>query len=258
MDGVDRRDEDRDGYRMSTLLLWNKTAREEVPAILLEPKEPIRQTVVWIDPAGKQALFDASGAPAPAVRTLLSGGTAVLGIDLFGQGEFTPDGKPIEKAPLLTESHWDRYLGYTYGYNHSLFSKRVHDILTAVAYARKAGDGRRPVSLLGLRGAGAWVAAAYAQAGQAIHRAAIDTAGFRFAALDRLDHPDFLPGGAKYHDLPGIIALAAPGELWLAGEERVPGLVEGAYKAVGHPERLTAYRGAKSEVETKAVEWLLR
>ena len=29
---------------------------------------------------------------------------------------------------------------------------------------------------------------------------------------------NFLPGGAKYGDLPGMLALGAPGELWLAGE----------------------------------------
>ena len=39
---------------------------------------------------------------------------------------------------------------------------------------------------------------------------AIDTAGFRFADVTDIHSPDFLPGGAKYGDLPGMLSLSAP------------------------------------------------
>ena len=93
----------------------------------------------------------------------------------------------------------------------------MHDVLSAVSFARNA-LGAKKVHLVGLGGAGHWVLAARAQAGAAIDRAAADTAGFRFAGLTAIDDPDFLPGGAKYLDLPGIAALSAPLPLWLAGE----------------------------------------
>ena len=113
------------------------------------------------------------------------------------------------------------YAGYTFGYNRSLFAQRVHDLLSLVAYAGSGKPAAERVDMVGLGGAGHWVAAARAVAGKAIDRAAIDTAGFRFANLKAIDDPDFLPGGAKYDDLPGMIALSAPCPLWLAGESGV-------------------------------------
>jgi hypothetical protein len=44
-------------------------------------------------------------------------------------------------------------------------------------------------------------------------RAAIDTSGFRFAQLTDVYDAGFLPGAAKYGDLPGLLALAAPARL---------------------------------------------
>jgi hypothetical protein len=86
----------------------------------------------------------------------------------------------------------------------------------------------------------------------------IDTAGFRFGRLTAIDDPDFLPGGAKYGDLPGILALAAPCRLWLAGEVAVPPVVAAAYKAAGQPDGVTLFAGKDKNKEAAAVEWLLR
>ena len=36
--------------------------------------------------------------------------------------------------------------------------------------------------------------------------------------MSAIHDPDFLPGGAKYDDLPGMLAVAAPAPLFLAGE----------------------------------------
>ena len=148
--------------------IQNEPEGEEVPAVLLQPKPWNQDVVIWINREGKQALFDAQGDPQPAVAGLLGGGTAVLGVDLFGQGEFTADGKPLAKARLNKSGRgqWAGYAGYTYGYNQPLFSQRVHDILSAVGYARNCLKARK-VHLVGLDGAGHWVLAARAQAGAA-------------------------------------------------------------------------------------------
>jgi hypothetical protein len=183
---------------------------------------------------------------------------AVVGVDLFGQGEFTADGKPISEAGLAGKENksWNGYAGYTFGYNYSVFSKRVHDILSVIALAKYGNHPVDAVHLVGLGGAGHWVAAARAQAGDAVARTVIDTTGFRFAKLTSFSDPDFLPGGAKYLDLPGMIALAAPGELWLAGEgPRTAPVIAAAYKASGHLDRLTISGDGNAEA---AVKWLLR
>jgi len=250
--------EETDEYVMMRGLVRQTEMGEEVPAIALAPKQDWnRRLVIWIDPMGKQALFDQGGKPRPAVRRLLSAGMVVVGVDLFGQGEFTADGTPLAKARL--DPKRTNYAGYTYGYNHPVFSQRVHDILTLVSLAKNRDKPAERVYVVGLNGAGHWVAAARAQAGKAVDRAVVDTDGFRFAKLTAFDDPDFLPGAAKYLDLPGIMALSAPGELWLAGEgPEPPAVVAAAYKAAGSPDKLTLFDGEPAARESAAVEWLLR
>lgn len=248
--------EEKDGYAMVRGLVRYAEKGEELPIIFLGPNEWNHQLVIWIDPSGKQALFDQAGEPLPAVAKLLSAGTAVVGVDLFGQGEFTADGKPIAKARL--DPKRTNYAGYTYGYNHPVFSKRVHDILSLVALARDV-ESVEKVHLVGLAGAGHWVAAARAQAGEAVDRAVVDTGGFRFAQLTDFADPDFLPGGAEYLDLPGMLALCAPHQLWLAGEgPRPPQVVTAAYQAAGSPSSVTLCDAEPSAREAAAVEWLSR
>jgi len=230
--------------RMNTLVLSYPAQQEAIPVVRLEPKKEVKKIVIWLDGRGKQALFDDAGAPRPEVRRLLADGATVIGVDLFGQGEFTPDGKPLAKARLLKASNWDRYLGYTLGYNHPLFAQRVHDVLSVIAYAQGSRRGSERIVLMGMHGSGAWAAAARAQAGAAVDEAVIDTGGFRFAKLSALDDPEMLPGGAKYLDLPGILALSAPHKLVLAGEgEKAPAEVAAAYQAAGHPENLSVPGG---------------
>jgi len=252
--------EERGDYAMVRGLVRYPAKGEEVPVVVLGPaQEPWnKQVVIWLDPAGKAALFDEGGQPKPAVRKLLGAGMAVVGVDLFGQGEFTPDGKPLDKARLDPNEKRHGYAGYTYGYNHTVFAQRVHDVLSLVGLARTIRTVEK-VHLVGFRGAGHWVAAARAQAGKAVDRAVVDTAGFRFAKLTDFTDPDFLPGGAKYLDLPGILALSAPGELWLAGEgPEAPPVVAAAYKAAGRSGSLTVFDGGEAAQEAAALNWLVR
>ena len=253
---------------------------EELPVVILKPTHAFEiEVVIWIDTQGKRSLFDDKGNPRPPIAQLLDARMAVVGVDLFGQGESTTDGKSVSKARLANKD----YAGYTFGYNHPMFSQRVHDILTLASWMKNAYIPAKKVHLVGLGGAGHWVAAACAQASKAVDgavidtagfpgpppyrkrvslavdSAVIDTAGFRFADLTAIDDPDFLPGGAKYGDLPGILALSAPRELWLAGEgSKPPAVVEAAYQAAGKRENLTIFAGKEEEKEAAAVEWLLR
>jgi hypothetical protein len=226
----------------------------QLPAIALEPKNWNKRLVIWVDPQGKQAIFADDGKPTPGVQKILDAGTMVLSGDLFGQGEFTKDDKPLARARLV-----DGHIEFTFGYNPSVFAERVRDLLTLVDFAHTKAFGTQRVDIIGLNGAGHWVAAARAIAGDKIDRAAIDTGGFRFATVTAFDNPDFLPGSVKYNDLPGMISLSAPNALWLAGEgkELLP-IVAATYQAAGHPENVTVFPGDAAEREKAAVEWLLK
>src|SRR5205814_2285747 len=114
----------------------------------------------------------------PDPAKLLKSGATVIGVDLLYQGEFLADGRPLTQTPRVKNP---REAGaYTFGYNHALFVHRVHDVLSVVKFV-KINDGQvRRLSMVGLDGAGPWVAAARAQCGEAIDQAVIDTGGFRF------------------------------------------------------------------------------
>jgi hypothetical protein len=241
-------------------LLRYKPAHEEVPIVVLQPRGETRRTALWIDPAGKAAMFDCEGSPKPTVLKLLENGVQVVGLDLFGQGEFLPDGESLAKTREVPS---DRKVAvaFTFGYNRAVFAQRVHDVLTAASYFRGDDQPRGVVDVVGLNGAGHWAAAAKAIAGKAIDRAVIATAGFRFVDVRSTDDPDFLPGAVKYDDLPGLLALCAPSEIWIAdaaSSQHKPDIVEAVYQSAGTPTAVTWYNGPSDELEATAVEWLMR
>ncbi|HKD35754.1 MAG TPA: acetylxylan esterase, partial [Pirellulales bacterium] len=242
--------------RLTTALIRNRADHQELPAIILEPKKWNRQVVIWADGAGKAGLFDGSEL-LPAVKKLVDAGALVVGVDLLYQGEFLPNGKPLEKTRRVASSR--DYAGFTYGYNRPLFAERVRDLLTAIAAVRSSTDAPEKVLLVGVGGAGAIAAAARAQAGEAVDGLAIDTGGFRFADVTSIDDPNFLPGGTKYGDFNALIALSAPHEVWVSGESSNRlSLVQAAYRAARNEKRLVIDNGSSEDAESRAIDWLLR
>lgn len=236
-------------------VLRNKGKGEELPILFLHPKDWKGQAVIWIDEQGKAGLFGKDGEPRPEIKKLLAAGVTVVGVDLLQQGEFLADGKPVEKTAKVKNPR--EFAGYTFGYNHTLFAQRAQDILSVVAFVRNHDLKPKTVDLVGLGTSGPLVAAARAQARDAVDRAVVDTRGFRFGMLNDYQSPNFLPGGAKYGDLPGFLSLSAPDKLWLAGEPGAPKLTSAAYGAAGAGSNLTAYIGPPEETNNAAVNWLL-
>jgi dienelactone hydrolase len=246
---------DRGSYLEMAGLIRNPSRQEELPVVFLYPKEWNKQTVIWIDEEGKAGLYTPAGAVNADVQKLLDGGAAVVGVDLFGQGEFQADGQPLKQARRVKNTR--EAAPYTYGYNHTLFAQRVHDILTVITYVRKNDRPSKTIDLVGLAGAGPWVAVARAQARDAIDRAVVETGGFRFGKLQDIYDVNFLPGGAKYGDLPGILALNAPGKLWMAGENKESAqTVQAVYQAAGAEKNLTLSDGP-NQGRAAALQWLL-
>ncbi len=205
--------QDRGDHLEMTGTLTNKTYQEELNVTWLYPKKWKGRAVVWLDDSGKAALQNAD------VKALVKAGAAVLGVDLLRQG-----GEPVKQTGVVKNPR--EFAGYTHGYNHALFAQRTHDVLSIVSFLRnaKVGSHTNPtsVAVAGWGQAGPIVVAARALAGEAIDRAAADTGGFRFGKVLDYRDPMFLPGGAKYLDLPGMISLNAPHPLWLKHEDKKP------------------------------------
>ncbi len=242
--------EERSGYLEFGDLIRLTSAGEQLPVISLYPtaRSWNSEVVLWIDGQGKTGLFSGDGLH-PDVQRLLQAGYAVVGADLFGQGEFTTNRQTLTENRLVDNPR--TYAGYTYTYNHTLFVRRVHDILTLTAWV--TGDEHRPraVHAVGVRGGGPLLAAARVMTGGRLDRVAVITDGFRFRSLKRWQDARFVPGAVKYGDLPALLSLSAPHPLWVNDKNELP-LVTGAWEASG-PVTVTTAAG---DAVAAAVDWI--
>src|SRR5207244_2538130 len=112
----------------------------------------------------------------------------------------------------------------------------AHDVLTVISFIKNHPQTQpKSIEVVAVDGMVPVAAAALARAGGAVNRAALDTRGFRFGKLTDYLDASFLPGGAKYGDLPGLLSLAAPTKLWLAGETADSAAIAKKAYAAGGP-----------------------
>ena len=221
---------------------------EELPVAAVFPFDYDHKiAAIWLDEAGKSGLLR-DGKPRPEVAKLVQQGIAVVGVDLVEQGEHRSSDMPLTQTRRVDN---DREAAcYTLGYNSSLFAQRVQDVLTLLSFAVHNDQSPDQLYLIGLGNAGPWAAAARAMAGEHVDRAIIDTRGFRFLQVNDVRDPRLLPGAAKYDDLPGLLALGAPGHLVLIGETGDSAqLVRDAYAAAKATSRLVFGQADQDPVE---------
>ena len=246
---------DRGSWTENTGLMRSKTYGEELPAVLAQPKDWNGTTTIWVSSEGKAGLFAADGTLKAEAQKLVTAGASVLGVDLLYQGEFLADGQKLTKTPRVKNPR--EAAGYTFGYNSALFAQRVHDILTVVQFAKTQERPGKHIDLVGIDGSGAWVAAARAVCGDAVDRAVIDTQGFRFGKVLDLQSPDFLPGGAKFGDVIGMLAIGAPGRLWLADDGGNAAMLKALYR--DSPSRLVLFdKEGRATAMSAALDYLTR
>jgi dienelactone hydrolase len=242
---------------LERIKLTRKGKEEVVPASLVRSPPYDGTVVVWVHPAGTSSLWQDGkndvGGPrgvdqlAPAARAILDRKAAVLAVEVFETGKNGATHQSVDK----------KFAGYTFGYNRPLLANRVHDILTAVAYARGL-QGAKKVYLVGFDKAGPWVLLARGLCGDAVVRTAADMNQFRFEHVRTMDDEMMLPGAVKYGGLPALAALAAPGDLYLHNHRGTASgrWLKGVYEAAGAADRL--HRQAEKASAETVVAWLLR
>jgi dienelactone hydrolase len=228
-------------------LISRQGSKEFVRVVGVRGKDFNGTMVVWVHPDGIRSLVK-DGKLIPAAQQILVRKAGIVAVDVFGTGQLRSDKMPAVDA---------KYAGYTFGYNRPLLANRVHDILTAVAYARLQ-DGIKQVHLAGFDQAGAWVALARSLCGDAVARTAVDMDQFRFEKVRTTSDEMMLPGALKYGGLPVLMGLAAPGELLVHNHVGTGSgaWVKDVYKAAGAADRLQM-QAPKADA-SKVVEWLLR
>jgi dienelactone hydrolase len=244
-------------WRVVSGLLLNSTHDEQPVVTLLTPTHRTGRVALWLTRAGKAGLFDADGEPLPPVQQLLRAGWTVCGADLFLQGEFLTNGVPVTETRRVKNPR--EAAAYTFGYNHSLFAQRVHDVLSVCAWLLRDTPGGQLSAVALDAETGPILAAARAVAGGALREVVLDTEGFRFAEVRAIHSPAFLPGGAKYLDVPGLLVAAPGGSLLLADRADRPedwALLERVF-AETPGARLERLDAAPAERPARAAAWLL-
>ena len=134
------------------------------------------------------------------------------------------------------------YEGYTTGYNRTLLGERVHDILTAVAYANSIAE-TKEVHLAGLDRGGPWASLAAVLCAEEL--ASLSTnRSWGFDELSDARHPDFLPSALRLGGLDGIIAACAPLKVEFTDSAQLPPLIRAAWAAAGAHSPKTTLRGS--------------
>ncbi len=218
----------RGNYRQTLGIVTYKTIeghRAQLPCVRLEPKTSSRRTVIWVDPRGKAALYEANGSITAAVQTLLDGGMNVIGVDLLLQGEFLrEDQSPTRQRWLEGE---EGFCGWTYCYNVPLMARRVHDLLAVVETVRKQPG--QSIDLVGFGPAAAWCRGR----GGAISRRHLER-GARYAKLSV--HPGArrvrrqLPPRGRQVRRPSGPARVGRSYAALAGRRRGTASADGRYR----------------------------
>jgi hypothetical protein len=227
--------------------LGRKGQKENISTFFMRGKEFNGKVVVWIHPEGVASLWN-KGKVVPAAQEIIDKKGAILAVDVFLAGSSFKDAKPhpISKG----------YSGFTFGYNRPLLANRVHDILTAVAYAKGRKESKT-VDLVGFGKAGPWVALARGLCGNTVARTAADLDQFRFENIKTMNDEMMLPGALKYGGLPALTAPAAPHEIYLHNTSGISDTwLRAAYKASGQPANLHWQEGKSDDLQV--IQWLLR
>jgi hypothetical protein len=240
---------EKDGVFSRRYVLSRKGQHEAIPAIGLRGKDFDGTVVVWVHPDGLKSLWSQDKL-VPAAAQILKKKSAIFAVDVFGTGALAKGRDlPINKG----------YAGYTFGYNRTLLANRVHDILTAVAFAKKH-DQTKQVHLVGVGEAGPWVALARGLCGDAVTRTAADLNRFRFEGILSMNNDMIQPGALKYGGLPALTALSAPHQLLVHNSQGtgVERWLPDAYRAAAKqgPDNLRVESATLPA--DKVIDWILR
>ncbi|MAB75217.1 MAG: hypothetical protein CMO47_01995 [Verrucomicrobiales bacterium] len=139
------------------------------------------------------------------------GGNVVLIPNLYGQNDELAVNAATSYSGKkeVTADSWRRSPVYFYGYNDSVFVRRVHDVVSTAAMVRD--HPKWDVKEIEIEAKGALAAVALAAKvilGDQIHSLAADLGDFRFQSVDSHWDDFMVPGSIKYGDVAGLRYLA--------------------------------------------------
>jgi hypothetical protein len=164
---------------------------------------------------------------------LIRGPGSIATLDLLGDKQKSP----LSKNRLVPNGR--EAAGYTFGYNRSLLAQRVSQVQYLIEYIEREYPDRK-IYLVADKKCSPVAAVAFATSkSKSLAGLTADLNGFRFSNITSFRDPNFLPGGAKYFDVEGMLALKADRMIYLGGEKEdsMP-FLKRAFEAAGNLKNL--------------------
>ena len=212
----------KDGIAVREFKVRRKTDTRSIPVTICEPPNSTG-IGIYISECSRASRFPQIDSCA-SMRLLHAGQTVILA-DVYGIGDAV---HPNASATRSVE--------FIAGYNRTMLTEQVHDILTLVPWSKTIA-GKRPVNLFAYGSMGTACILARSLSGDALSATAI----MSYASNPRDDLADMsdhhLPHSLRYGGIWPIAALCAPGDLWLRTSS-APTWLNAAYEASGIPNKL--------------------
>lgn len=123
---------DYNGFTFEKILI-KKMGQIPLPALILLPKIPTKEVVVWLHGRGKQTIADSTA----LLYALLNGGNAVVVADISGTGELA-DPEIVNDPKYFNAEYRNAMLGLHVGY--PMPSLRTRDIVTIIDFVSVRPD----------------------------------------------------------------------------------------------------------------------
>lgn len=181
----------------------NRVHGEEFPALFVHPKKWDGEVIVVTGDRGKDVLYDEQGNLHGWVIELIRSGKSVVSADLLYQGEFV-DGEPPTQTRRVKNPR--EAAAYTFGYNHTLFARRTHDLVNLLTLLANHEREPQRITLVGKGKTGALLAAALTlQPTDKVTRLLITPESQQALAVDQIHATYFLPGAGRYLGVEGMV-----------------------------------------------------
>jgi hypothetical protein len=204
-----RKDEINGGWRLETSVTPPLNP-EPFPTVYWHPATWNKTVVVWLSPGGVSARED-GGTPGKECQALLDHGFTLACPDLSWPTEGL-------QVPPRKKTGWEASSLFHFGYNRPLLAGRADDVIALLRLIRSHERKPERVVLAGEGPCSALAALVALREEDLVDDLFLDTGGWRFSGLASPWDPFFVPGAAKYGDLPGLLFLRATRHLWIGGE----------------------------------------
>lgn len=195
---------DRGEYFVIGGAVKNQLHGEEFPVLFVHPKVWNGRAVVITSDSGKNHLFEDQSGLKPWVKVLVGKGFSVVAPDLIFQGETLPVENWIHKLKTRKVANPRQAAAYTFGFNHTVFAQRTHDLLNLFSMMSNHDPKPDSVTIVGMGKTGSIGAAAIALYRGNVNQLIISKESLKSLDVADIFDPYFLPGVMRFNGLEGM------------------------------------------------------